>query len=229
MTRLAILHTHPATIEPLVALASELLPGVEVVNIADDSILAELMRNGGDVEPVAGRLVSYARLAAEAGADVILNACSSVGEVVAREQAAVRVPVVRIDAALAEAAVQRGPRLGVIATIATTLNPTTRLLHAKAQAAGRTVTIKPVLVTGAFERLAAGDRDGHDQLLVAALTALASDVDVVVLAQVSMARVLPRLTAAERAKCLTSPRLGLEAVRTILAAAGLVVPLTTPA
>ena len=218
MTRSAILHTHPATIEPLVALAAELLPGVEVVNIADDSILAELMRNGGDVEPVAGRLVSYARLPAEAGADVILNACSSVGEVVAREQAAVRVPVVRIDDALAEAAVLRGPKIGVVATIATTLNPATRRLYAKAQAAGRALTIKPVLVSGAFERLAAGDRDGHDQLLLAALRALASEVDVVVLAQVSMARVLPRLTDAERAKCLTSPRLGLEAVRPAMTA-----------
>jgi len=216
MTRLAILHTHPATIEPLQALAHELMPGVEVVNIVDDSILAELMRNGGEVEPVAGRLVSYARLAAEAGADIILSACSSVGEVVTREQAAVAVPVIRIDDALAEAAVLRGPRVGVIATIATTLNPTTRLLHAKAQAAGRVITLRPVLVAGAFERLAAGDRAGHDDLLLAALEALAREVDVVVLAQVSMARVLPRLTDAERAKCLTSPRLGLEAVRRAL-------------
>lgn len=218
MTRLAILHTHPATLEPLRALAAELLPGVEVVNVVDDSILADLMHTGGDVERVAGRLVTYARLVAEGGADVILNACSSVGEVVAREQAAVTVPVVRIDDALAEAAVQRGSRVGVIATIATTLNPTTRLLQAKAQAAGRAVTITPVMVTGAFDRLAAGDRDGHDQLLVAALSALAGEVDVVVLAQVSMARVLPRLTEAERAKCLTSPRLGMEAVRAVLAA-----------
>lgn len=216
MTRLAILHTHPATLEPLQALAREILPGVEVVNIVDDSLLAELMRNGGEVAPVAGRLVSYARRAAEAGADVILSACSSVGEVVADAQAAVAVPVVRIDNALAEAAVQRGAVIGVIATIATTLNPTTRLLHAKALAAGRTVTLKPVLVAGAFERLAAGDRAGHDDLLLAALSALAREVDVVVLAQVSMARVLPRLTDAERAQCLTSPRLGLEAVRQAL-------------
>ncbi len=219
MTRLAILHTHPSTIEPLKALAAELLPEVEVVNVVDDSILADLLRYGGDVEPVAGRLVTYARLAAEAGADIILSTCSSMGEVVAREQAAVTVPVVRIDDAMAEAAVQRGPRLGVIATIATTLGPTTRLLNAKAHAAGRAVTIQPVLVADAFERLAAGDRDGHDQLLLAALTALVAEVDVVVLAQVSMARVLPRLTEAERAQCLTSPRLAMEAVRQVLTAA----------
>ncbi len=218
MPRLAILHTHPATLEPLKLLAAELLPGVEVANVVDDSILAELMRNGGDVEPVAGRLVGYARFAAEAGADVILSACSSVGEVAARAQAAVRVPVVRIDDALAEAAVRRGPRIGVVATIGTTLNPTTRLLQAKAMAAGRAVTIKPVMVAGAFEKLTAGDRAGHDQLLLAAISALALEVDVVVLAQVTMARVLPRLSEAERAQVLSSPRLGMEAVRVALAA-----------
>jgi aspartate/glutamate racemase len=218
MPRLAILHTHPATLEPLSALAAEVLPGVEVVNVVDDSILADLMRTGGEVELVAERLIGYARLAAAAGADVILSACSSVGEVAPRAQAAARVPVVRIDDALAEAAVQRGPRIGVVATIATTLHPTTRLLLAKAAALQQTIQLEPVLVAEAFERLAAGDRAGHDQLLLDAIARLAATTDVVVLAQVSMARVLPRLSEAERAKCLTSPRLGLEAVRAALAA-----------
>jgi aspartate/glutamate racemase len=218
MPRLAILHTHPSTIEPLKAIAAELMPGVEVVNVVDDSILAELLRNGGVTEPIAERLMGYARFAADAGADVILNACSSVGELVPREQAAVTVPVVRIDDAMAEAAVQRGDRVGVVATIATTLNPTTRLLRAKAAALHKDITITPALVTEAFTRLAAGDRDGHDALLLAAIRQLAAQVDVVVLAQVSMARVLPQLTEAERAKVFTSPRLGLEAVRATLAA-----------
>jgi aspartate/glutamate racemase len=216
MTRLAILHTSPATLDPLKALAAELLPGVEVVNFVDDSILPQLARNGGQVHEVADRLVQYARFAEHGGADVILNACSSVGEVVAQEQAAVRVPVVRIDEALAEAAVQRGSVIGVAATLATTLNPTLRLLASKAEAAGKTVTFKPALVASAYERLMAGDKDGHDELLAAALAELARAADVVVLAQASMARVLPRLPEAERAKVLSSPRLGMEAVRRAL-------------
>lgn len=216
MTRLAILHTSPATLDPLKALAAELLPGVEVINFVDDSILPQLARNGGQVDEVADRLVQYARFAEQGGADIILNACSSVGEVVAQEQAAVRVPVVRIDEALAEAAVQRGSVIGVAATLATTLNPTLRLLASKAEAAGKVVTFKPALVDSAYERLMAGDKDGHDELLVAALAELARAADVVVLAQASMARVLPRLAEAERTKVLSSPRLGMEAVRRAL-------------
>jgi aspartate/glutamate racemase len=218
MTRLTVIHTSPATLESLKALAGELLPGIEVTNILDDSILPQLARNGGDVSQVADRLIHYARFAEEAGADIVLNACSSVGEVVADMQSAVQVPVVRIDEALAEAAVARGSRIGVAATLATTLNPTTRLLEAKARAAGKDVTLQPLLIASAYERLMAGDKAGHDDLLVEALSDLARSTDVVVLAQASMARVLPRLLEAERGKVLSSPRLGMERVRQVMAA-----------
>jgi hypothetical protein len=63
----------------------------------------------------------------------------------------------------------------------------------------------------------AGDRDGHDNLLVEKLQELARNADVVVLAQASMARVLPRLAAADQDKILTSPRLAMERVKNIVA------------
>ena len=217
MTKIAIIHTSPATLEPLKAQAADLLPGAEVVNFVDDSILPQLLQNGGDVSAVEDRLQHYARFAEQVGADVILSACSSIGELVPGAQQLVHVPVVRIDEGMAEAAVARGQRIGVAATLPTTLNPTTRLLQAKAEAAGKAVDFKPVLVAGAYERLMAGDKDGHDQQLVEALTALAGEVDVIVLAQASMARVLPRLPADLQSKFLTSPRLGMEAVKRALA------------
>ncbi len=216
MTKLAIIHTSPATLEPLKAQAAELLPGVEVVNFVDDSILPQLMQNNGNVAEVEDRLVHYAQFAEQVGADAILSACSSLGELVANAQSLVSVPVVRIDDAMASAAVQRGSRIGIVATLPTTLNPTTRLLQAKADALEKAVEFKPVLVSGAYEKLMTGDKDGHDDMLVAAFTELAAEVDVVVLAQVSMARVLPRVPADLREKFLTSPRLGMEAVKLAL-------------
>ena len=216
MTKIAILHTSPATLEPLKALANELLPGAEVVNFVDDSILPQLAQNGGQVDEVAGRLIQYARFAEQVGADVILSACSSVGEVVATARGQVSVPVVRIDDAMASAAVAAGQRVGVAATLATTLDPTTRLLQAKAAEAGKAISLESTLISSAYQKLMAGDKDGHDALLVEALTALAEKVDVVVLAQASMARVLPRLPDDVRRKFLTSPRLGMLAVKSAL-------------
>jgi Asp/Glu/hydantoin racemase len=217
MTKLAIIHTTPATVDPMKALATEMLPGVELVNFVDDSILPQLGKNGGDLREVEERLIHYARFAEQVGADVILEACSSVGEVVNKMQSAVSIPIVRIDESMAEQAVQRGERLGVAATLPTTLEPTTRLLHVKAQAAGKQVEITPLLIEGAYQKLMAGDREGHDNLLVENLQELAHTLDVVVLAQASMARVLPRLSPAEQDKIIVSPRLALERVKTVIA------------
>ena len=217
MPKLAIIHTTPATVETLKALAAELVPGVQVVNFVDDSILPQLAANGGNVAEVAPRILQYARFAEEVGADAILEACSSVGEVVAEAQQRAGIPVVRIDEAMAEQAVARGRRIGVAATLPTTLAPTTRLIQAKAAELGTEVSITQALAADAFRKLSAGDQAGHDAELVAVLSELAPQVDVVVLAQASMARVLPRLPEDLRDKFLTSPRLGMERVKAALA------------
>lgn len=216
MPILAIIHTTTATVEPLKALAAEVLPGCEVINLVDDSILPQLVRNGGDLSQVEGRLTQYARIASDAGADAILEACSSVGEVVAKMAESVSIPVVRIDDAMAEAAIQRGQRIGVAATLPTTLNPTMRLLEVKAKNAGKSIDIKTALADSAYRKLMAGDRDGHDADLVETLLDLAQEVDVVVLAQASMARVLPLLPLDLQDKFLTSPRFGMERVKAAL-------------
>lgn len=218
--KLAIIHTTPLTVEPLGALAGELLPDVTVVNFVDDSVLPQLAENGGLVAEVAPWLEQYSRFAEEVGATVILSACSSVGELAPTLRRAVKIPVVRIDEAMAEEAVRRGEHIGVAATLQTTLRPTLALLREKAHAAGREVRLEPLCVDAAYGRLIAGDREGHDALLAEALQALAEGVEVVVLAQASMARVLPKLPGALQDKFLSSPRLGMLQVRDALSAVG---------
>ena len=216
LTRLAIIHTTPVTVEPLKALAGEIMPGVNVINFVDDSILPQLKENGGDLAAVERRWTAYVRFAEEVGADAILNACSSVGELTPRGAAQVNVPVIRIDEAIAEEAVQRGRIIGVAATVPTTLEPTRRLLQAKADAAGREVELVPVLADEAFRRLSEGDSAGHDAVLSMTLSQLAEKVDIVVLAQASMARVVEGLPQALQGRFLASPRSGMERVKSIL-------------
>ena len=211
--KLAIIHTTPVTVDTLKSIVGELMPGAQIINFVDDSILPQLGENGGDLNAVEARLVAYAQFAEQAGADIILEACSSVGELVARMRDHVTIPVVRIDDAMTEAAVQRGNRIGVAATLGTTLRPTLALLREKAEQAGRDVELSPLLVSEAYQQLMAGDREGHDVTLAAALTELAANNDVVVLAQASMARVLPRLPETLQNRFLTSPRLAVERVQ----------------
>ena len=216
--KLAIIHTTPVTVELLKGLAAELLPDCQVIDFVDDSILPQLGENGGDVSAVEPRLKQYAKFAEEAGADVILSACSSVGELATALQENVGIPVIRIDESMAEAAVSRGQRIGVAATLITTLKPTTNLIRRKAAEIGKEITIAPLLVDSAYQRLVAGDNEGHDTILAEALRGLANEVDVVVLAQASMARVVERLDAALRGKFLSSPRLGMERVKAVMEA-----------
>lgn len=220
MPTLAVIHTTTATVDPLKQLAADLLPECRVINFVDDSILPQLAANDGDLGEVAGRVIQYARFAEQAGADIILEACSSIGEIVPQARAQLRVPLIRIDEAMAELAVLRGRRIGVAATLATTLAPTVRLIQAKAAEAGRPIELQSVLVADAYRKLLDGDREGHDRAIAAALAALAPTVDVVVLAQASMARVLTELPPPQQEKCLTSPRLAIERVRQALEGPG---------
>jgi Asp/Glu/hydantoin racemase len=216
MPKIAIIHTTPVTVDVLKPLVNELLPEYNIVNFVDDSILPQLAENGGEVSEVEDRLLHYARFAEGVGADVILSACSSVGEVAAKMRDQVGIPVIRIDDAMTETAIQRGSRIGVAATLPTTLRPTLDLLRQKADTAGKLVQLEACLVDAAYQKLMAGDREGHDATLAAALTELAERVDVVVLAQASMARVLPRLPENIQVKFLTSPRLSVERVKSVM-------------
>jgi Asp/Glu/hydantoin racemase len=216
MPKIAIIHSTAVTIDVLKPLVNELLPNYKIVNFVDDSILPQLGENGGDLSAVKDRVMHYARSAQEVGADVILSACSSIGELAARMREEVSIPVVRIDDAMGEEAVKRGERIGVAATLATTLRPTMELLRQKAELAGKHVELEACLIDAAYQKLIAGDREGHDNILVEVLTALAGKVDVVVLAQASMARVLPRLPQELQAKFLSSPRLSVECVKSVM-------------
>lgn len=215
MKKLAIVHTTPVTVESLKRLASEILPDYEVINFVDDSILPQLKQNEGRVVDVEDRLIHYYQFAEQVGADIVLNACSSVGEVVKKGASQVTIPIVRIDEAMAEEAVKRGKRIGVVATLATTLRPTIALVTEKSAEAEGDYQIESLLVSEAYEQLIAGNRQGHDTVLAEALLNFVQTVDVVVLAQASMARVVESLPDNVQNRFLSSPKMGMERVKLV--------------
>ncbi|TCP29461.1 hypothetical protein EV207_11082 [Scopulibacillus darangshiensis] len=214
---LAIIHTTPVTVEPLKNLAANLLPECGVVNLVDDSILPELAKIGGDTAAVQDRLIQYSKIAEDLGANAILNACSSVGGVVKKMEQAVKVPVVRIDEEMAEQAVHQAKSIGVAATLETTLEPTQNLLIEKSSELGKKIDLCPCLVTSAYEKLMEGDKEGHDRILGKALAELIQKVDIVVLAQASMAKVVEQLPSDLQGNFLSSPKMGMERVKRVMA------------
>lgn len=206
------IHTGFALVEPLKPLFAERLPEVRLVNVVDDSLLADVRAAGQLTVAVTRRLVGYGLQAAASGADAILNCCSSVGEAADLLAQLVEIPVVKIDDRMAQVAIETGSRVGVVATLPTTLHPTERLLRRKAAEAGREIEVRPYLAEGAFDALREGDEARHDAMVLGQIESAAARNDVVVLAQGSMARLESQLPADIPAVVLSSPRLGIEAL-----------------
>ena len=218
--RIGVIHTSPATVELFGRLIRARIPDAIVINILDDSILPELRDNGGDLASVEPRWRDYARIVSDRGVDIIVNACSSIGELCARVQPDIPQPIVRVDAGMAREAIRRGTRIAVIATLATTLRPTGVIISQTAEAQGESIALDSILVEGAYPALIAGDQARHDDLVLAALAEAVRANDAVVLAQASMARVLPRLPEPDQAKVLASPGFAVDDVVSGLAAIG---------
>ncbi|MFO7168859.1 MAG: aspartate/glutamate racemase family protein [Chloroflexota bacterium] len=210
-----VLHTSFATVEMFRQLLEAHLLGVRIVNVVDDSLLADVRAAGRVTPSVTRRMVGYAVLAQGAGADAIFSTCSSVGEVADLIRQAVDIPVVKIDDCMAEEAVALGERVAVVATVPTTLEPTARLIASKGRDIGREVEIRRHLVEGAFDALMAGRADEHDRLVMAEVERAAQGADVVVLAQASMARLVPQLGELP-VPVLSSPLGGVESLRRAL-------------
>lgn len=193
--KVVIIHTGPATVQPLTNARQEVFgeTDIEFVNIVDDSLLKDVMKAGGVTNEVRQRMTQYFVIAEQMGAAAILNACSSVGEAADHAAEVVKIPVVKIDNFMAEKAVSLGNKIGVLATVGTTLDPSVRLIEVKAKQQGKSIKIEKFLCSEAFDAVLKGDGDTHDQLLINAVNDMASRNDVLVLCQVSMARLEPRL------------------------------------
>lgn len=215
--KLGLVHTSATLVPVFAQLCQEKLPGVETFNIADDSLVKGIREAGSLTPTIARRVASYIESAELAGADYILVTCSSIGPAVEAAARQRGVSVLRVDQPMADQAVRTGKRIGVIATLATTLEPTADLIQRRAAIAGKAIELTARLVEGAFEALMAGDGATHDAKVAAALKELSQQVDVIVLAQASMARVVETLSPADkRVPILASPGIAVDYLATVL-------------
>lgn len=196
MRTLAMIHTvqwyDQSVILPFAKRWLEANPDVRAINIMDDSLLTESLKHGGPTERVIDRMDHYVKGAVLAGADVVMSSCTTMGKAIERARANCPVPLFNIDEPMGRAAVTRGRRLGILATVPTSAPATRRLLEREAAAQGKAIEIETVLNQPAFAALLAGNRAEHDRLVHAEMDRLAPKVDVIVLGQISLAQVQHR-------------------------------------
>lgn len=219
--RLALIHTVPSLVPVFGSLTHELAPDVSTTDMVDEALLEEAIAAGEVPPATAERLERHVRRALDDGADAVLVTCSSMGAVVDDLRERHGWPLLRVDEAMVDAALAAGSRIGVAATLRSTLRPTAELVRRRARELGRddaSFELVTRVVDGAFAALKTGDLEAHDEAVRAALRELIPGVDVIVLAQASMARVAGTLDPGETASTpiLSSPRLGVERAAELL-------------
>ncbi len=213
MNRVALLHTVAALPAVFGDLVAQEVGPVDAMNMVDESLLRDTI-TFGMLPRTRRRVASYAAFAEESGAQALLVTCSSIGEAAEHARAEVSIPIYRVDEPMAEQAVTFGRRIGVLATLTATCAPTLNLLRRKAAAHPGPYELLESVCSGAFEALTSGDPRRHDEIVAAELVRLAGTVDVVVLAQASMARVAATVPADQLpVPVLHSPRSGVRQLR----------------
>jgi hypothetical protein len=196
--RIALIHALKHSIEPIESSFARLWPDAILMNLLDDSLSADLARDGRLTAGMTDRFLSLGRYASSAGTGAILFTCSAFGpciEAVAREHAPM--PVLKPSDAMIEQAAARGHRIGLLSTFAPTLASMPREFP-------RSVEVVPKLATGALAALDRGARAEHDRLVAEASRDL-RDCDLIALAQYSMAPAASLVAEASGRPVLTTP------------------------
>ena len=211
--RLALIHALKHSVAPIEAAFARLWPEAVLMNLLDDSLSADLARQGALTPAMTDRFLTLARYAAGCGVQGILFTCSAFGpciEACAAELAPM--PVLKPNEAMIEDAAAAGRRIGLLATFA----PTLASMPAEFAALPNPPTLQPMLIEGALAALDAGDPAEHDRLAAATARHL-NGVDAIALAQFSLARAAPAVAAATGLPVFTTPDSAIGKLRRLLA------------
>lgn len=210
--RIALIHALRHSPPPIEAAFREAWPEATLMNLLDDSLSADLAREGRLTPAMTERFRTLARYAAGTGARGILFSCSAFGppiEACARELAPM--PVLKPNEAAIEEVVALGRRIGLLATFPGTLASMPPEFPPG-------IEVIPCLAEGALAALDAGDLATHDRLAAEAATALVGRCDAVLLGQFSLARAAPMVASATGLRVVTTPGSAVRKLKALLGA-----------
>jgi glutamate racemase len=192
---IGIIHAVNLTIRAMQPFLDRFLPEVAVMHLCDDTIQRDNIAAGPGVIPKRNyfRFAQYAHNLEESGVELILLACSTFNYAAELARPMIDIPIMQIDRPMMELAVDQGPRVGMLATLATTVPSSERLLRIVAAEKRKPVEITTVLRPEAFEAIQKGDAEAHNRILLEEVDKLSGKVDSIVLAQLSMSALEPML------------------------------------
>lgn len=215
--RIALIHALAHSPPPIEVAFARLWPEVRRTNLLDDSLSADLARDGALTPAMTDRFLTLARYVQRSGADAILFTCSAFGPCIEACAAALApMPVLKPNEAMIEEALAlAGPdgRVGLMASFA----PTLASMPPEFAAAAPGMALVPCLAEGALAALDRGDGEEHDRLAGVAAGGLGG-CDVIALSQFSLARAADAVAKATGRPVLTTPDSAVRKLRRLLGA-----------
>ncbi len=193
---LGIIHAVNLTIRAMQPFLEKFAGEIDVMHLCDDTIQRDNIRAGVGVIPKRNyfKFAQYAHNLQEAGADMILLACSTFNYAAELARPMIDIPIMQIDRPMMELAVRQGRRVGLLATLATTVPSSERLLRIVAAENRKEIEVVTVLREEAFLAIQKGDSETHNAILTDEIDRLSRRVDSIVMAQLSMSALAPHLS-----------------------------------
>lgn len=149
-------------------------------------VFNEILETGYVTAIPAARMIATYMKAVEEEADAILSICSTVEDVAYSAQDIARylgVPIVMVNEEMCREAVRKGSKIAIMSTFPTSIEPTKNTLQRVSREIGKPIEIFEVLVEGGFGLA----QEQLKSLMAEKAKGIASQVDVIIFSQGSMA------------------------------------------
>lgn len=204
--KVGLIHATLNSVNPILAAFAKNFPEIETVNFMDEGLLSALDKEGEITPKLVERFASLLGRAVETEVDGILLSCSAYSPTITEMRKRFpKLPIENVDDAMIEQAVKLGNRIGVVASVATAGPTTEKAVKEKAEALGKEVEVFVEVNTEAFAALNKKEFEAHDSYVASSVKKLLDkQVDLIILAQLSMARAKTSLKDVD-IPILTSP------------------------
>jgi Asp/Glu/hydantoin racemase len=166
---------------------------LHINHVLDEGILRRLAELGRITPEIIDWLTRMVASTREIGADLAVVSCSSLSPCVNEVSDRLKFPVIRVDEPMMQFAAANAERVGLVMTNPTTEKPSQILFAEITERLKSSAVLVPELCPDAFAKLTRGDVQGHDREVAEVIKRMLTRVDVIMLAQISIARVREHL------------------------------------
>jgi hypothetical protein len=213
----ALIHASPASVPPAHEAFSTAFPEAELWNLLDDRLVVDADRAGGLTPELHERMSTLIRYALDGGAAAVQLSCSMYGPVAVDAATDAGVPILASDQAMFEQVAAMGvDNVGVLGSLESAAQDSAERLRLHLAESSPGTAAVPAVADGAAAAADAGDLERLAERMVSAAASMAETVDVIVIAQYSLAPTLPAVQASVPVPVLSPPHLAAARLRELL-------------